>query len=73
MPDYKQYSYRYETPIQNRISNLEKENARLRDVLEFLDSAIKPDKRNYDRYGYCNIHKSILMDFEKRIKEALRR
>jgi len=59
--------------LQTSIHNLEEENKRLRDVLEFLDSAIKPDKRNYDRYGYCNIHKSILMDFEKRIKEALRK
>jgi len=58
--------------LQTSIHNLEEENKKLRDVLEFLDSAIKPDKRNYDRYGYCNIHKSILMDFEKRIKEALR-
>jgi len=58
--------------LQDRIHSLEEENKKLRDVLEFLDSAIKPDKRNYDRYGYCNIHKSILMDFEKRIKEVLR-
>jgi len=57
--------------LQTSIHNLEEENKKLRDVLEFLDSAIKPDKRNYDRYGYCNIHKIILMDFEKRIKEVL--
>lgn len=59
--------------LQSTIHNLENENAKLRDTLVYLESAIKPDKRNHDRYGYCNIHISILQDFDKRIKQALRR
>ena len=57
--------------LQDRIHSLEEENHRMKDTLEFLESAIKPSKRIYDQYGYCNVHKGILIDFERRVKQAL--
>lgn len=54
-----------------RIAELERENERFRNVLIFLETAIMPGERNYDRYGYCQMHKTILEDFDRRVKQAL--
>ena len=50
---------------------LEEANAQLLEVLEWLDTAIMPDERKYDRNGWGRIHKQTLREFDRKIKAAI--
>ena len=41
------------------------------DVLIFLDTAIMPEERKYDEWGYCRIHHDILTEFAIKVKAAI--
>ncbi len=41
-------------------------------TLIYLDTAIMPDERKYDEWGYCRIHREILDYFDRRVKAAIR-
>ena len=43
----------------------------LLDALQWLDTAIMPEERKYDEWGYCRIHRSILCIFDAVVKEAI--
>ena len=47
-------------------------NAEMLGALIYLDTAIVPDERKYDEWGYCRIHRDILEDFDRRVKAAIR-
>ena len=49
----------------------EKRVAELEEALEWLDTAIMPDERKYDRNGWGRIHKQTLREFDRKVKAAL--
>jgi hypothetical protein len=40
-------------------------------ALQWLVTAIVPKERKYDEWGYCNIHRDILWEFDTVVKKAL--
>ena len=56
---------------QDRAEATEKRVAELEEALEWLDTAIMPDERKYDRNGWGRIHKQTLREFERKVKAAL--
>ena len=40
-------------------------------VLVFLDTAIMPEERKYDEFGWCSMHRDILTDLDNRVKAAI--
>ena len=53
------------------LDKVKMQNAELLDVLIWLDSAIMPDERKYDQYGWCKIHYDTLCLFETKVKQAI--
>ena len=49
----------------------EKRVAELEGALIYLDTAIMPEERKYDRNGWCQMHKQTLREFDNRVKIAL--
>ena len=43
----------------------------LLEALEWLDTAIMPDERKYDRNGWGRIHKQTLREFDRKVKAAI--
>lgn len=58
---------------QTRIPNNKCQQQRdaLAEVLIFLSTAIMPEDRTYDNWGWCRMHRDILTDFDNRVKAAL--
>jgi hypothetical protein len=48
-----------------------RKNETLLESLQYLDSAIMPNERKYDEYGYCKIHRDILTEWAITVKQAL--
>ena len=57
--------------IQRKAIELEQQNAALVGALKDLDTRIMPEKRKYDEWGYCRIHKDIVYEFDAIVTAAL--
>ena len=61
----------YQMDMLDKLMMLEEQNAEMLDVLKWLDSAIMPDERKYDQYGWCKVHRDTLGLFETKVKQAI--
>jgi hypothetical protein len=58
--------------ISDKLFEAREQKRRMADVLEYLDSALMPEQRKADQYGFVKIHINILSVFDKKIKYALK-
>ena len=61
----------HQIAILDKLILLEKQNAALLEALQWLLTAIMPEERKYDEWGYCRIHKDILYEFDAVINQAI--